>query len=101
MFLPSSFSVCNLQGALDLLQEVEQREEPPPAPAAPAVSRRWLPRMTPATNSHAFPLLSANTAWLFATRPVFLYPELLPVCSLDPALHSQNHRSVYTAGEDG
>ncbi|XP_035804661.2 GON-4-like protein [Amphiprion ocellaris] len=102
--LRSSFRVCNLQGALDLLQEKEQREEPPPAPPAPpapAVSRRWLPRMTPATNSHAFPVLPADTAWLFATRSVFLYPELLPVCSLDPALHSRHHRSVYTAGEDG
>ncbi|KAK2845229.1 hypothetical protein Q5P01_011888 [Channa striata] len=98
MFLPSSFRVCNLQGALDLLQEVEQIQKPSSAPAA---SRRLLPTMTPATNSHAFPLLPTDTAWLFATRPVFLYPELLPVCSLDPALHSRHHRSVYTAGEDG
>lgn len=49
----------------------------------------------------AFPLLPANLAWIFATSPVFLYPELLPVCSLDPAVHSQHHRSIYTAGEDG
>nr|XP_046254588.1 GON-4-like protein [Scatophagus argus] len=97
VFLHSSFRVCNLQGALDLLQEVEQRAEPPPAPPAPAASRRWLPRMTPATNSHAFPLLPLDTAWLFATRPVFLYSELLPVCSLD---HSRHHRSVYTPGEN-
>ncbi|XP_005935919.2 GON-4-like protein [Haplochromis burtoni] len=48
----------------------------------------------------AFPLLPADTAWLFATRPVFLYPELLPVCSLDPALHSRNLRTLYTPGED-
>ncbi|XP_044063239.1 GON-4-like protein isoform X2 [Siniperca chuatsi] len=101
VFLPSSFRVCNLQGALDLLQEVEQRSEPPPVPPASAASRRWLPKMTPATNSHAFPLLPVDTAWLFATRPVFLYPELLPVCSLDPALHTRHHRSVYTGGEDG
>ncbi|KAM7421688.1 hypothetical protein PAMA_015708 [Pampus argenteus] len=101
VFLPSSFRVCNLRPALDLLQEVEQREEPPPAFLAPATSRRWLPTMTPSTNSHAFPLLPADTAWLFATRPVFLYPELLPVCSLDPAHHTRHHRSVYTAGEDG
>ncbi|XP_027131099.1 GON-4-like protein [Larimichthys crocea] len=98
VFLPSSFRVCNLQGALDLLQEVEQRADiPSAAPAPPAASKRWLPRMTPATNSHAFPLLPADTAWLFATRPVFLYPELLPICSLD---HRRHHRSVYTAGED-
>ncbi|XP_067365277.1 GON-4-like protein isoform X3 [Channa argus] len=98
LFFPSSFRVCNLQGALDLLQEVEQRKKPSPALAT---SRRLLPRMTPATNSHAFPLLPTDTAWLFATRSVFLYPELLPVCSLDPALHSRQKRSVYTAGEDG
>ncbi|KAI3360370.1 hypothetical protein L3Q82_002234 [Scortum barcoo] len=104
LFLPTSFRVCNLQGALDLLQEVEQRAEPPPAPPAspaPAAFRRWLPTMTPATNSHAFPLLPVDTAWLFATRPIFLYPELLPICSLDPALHARHQRSVYTAGEDG
>ncbi|XP_072249539.1 GON-4-like protein isoform X3 [Leuresthes tenuis] len=99
MCLPSSFRVCNLQGALNILQDVEQRAEPPPPP--PAASRRWLPAMNPATSSYAFPLMPADAAWLFATRPVFLYPELLPVCSLDPALHSRHQRSVYTAGEDG
>ncbi|XP_078100599.1 GON-4-like protein, partial [Sander vitreus] len=52
VFLPSSFRVCNLRGALDLLQEVEQRAEPPvtPLPVPAAASRRWLPTMTPATN---------------------------------------------------
>ncbi|XP_036929966.1 GON-4-like protein isoform X1 [Acanthopagrus latus] len=97
-FLCSSFRVCNLQGALDLLQEVRLTAEPPPAPPALPASRRWLPRMTPATNSHAFPVLPTNTAWLFATRPIFLYPELLPVCSLE---HSRHHRSIYTPGENG
>ncbi|TDG95872.1 hypothetical protein EPR50_G00244350, partial [Perca flavescens] len=103
VLLPSSFSVCNLRGALDLLQEVEQRAEPPvtPLPVPAAASRRLLPSMTLATNSHAFPLLPADEAWLFATRPVFLYPELLPVCTLDPPAHSQRPRSMYTAGEDG
>ncbi|XP_041842815.1 GON-4-like protein isoform X2 [Melanotaenia boesemani] len=99
--LHSSFRVCNLQGALDLLQEVEKREEFPAAPPVPAAFRRLLPDMTPATSSHAFPLLPPDAAWLFATRPIFLYPALLPVCSLDPALHSPHHRRVYTAGEDG
>ncbi|XP_037532414.1 GON-4-like protein [Nematolebias whitei] len=97
----SSFNVCNLQGALDLLQELEQRGKPQHSVCVPAASRRLLPMMTPSTSSHAFPLLPADTAWLFATRSVFLYPELLPVCSLDPALYSKRHRSVYTAGEDG
>lgn len=50
---------------------------------------------------HAFPLLPADIAWLFATRPIFLYPELLPICNLDPGVHHRRQRSVYTAGEDG
>ncbi|XP_054638264.1 GON-4-like protein isoform X2 [Dunckerocampus dactyliophorus] len=99
LFHASSFRACNLQGALDLLQEVEQRVDTPPAP--PPTSRRWLPTMTPSTISHAFPVLPSDTAWLFATRPVFLYPQLLPVCSLDPAHHARPHRSSFTAGEDG
>ncbi|RVE63277.1 hypothetical protein OJAV_G00163870 [Oryzias javanicus] len=98
--LTSAFRACNLQGALDLLQEVEQRDESPPHLPACAAARRLLPHMTPAVCSHAFPLMPADIAWLFATRPVFLHPELLPVCSLDPALHGRPHRSVYTAGED-
>ncbi|KAG7475895.1 GON-4 [Solea senegalensis] len=99
VYVNSSFRACNLQGALALLQEVEQRVEQRAGP--PTDPKRWLPSMSPVTSSHAFPLLPANIAWLFATRSVFLYPELLPVCSLDPALHSQHHRSIYTAGEDG
>ncbi|XP_060905463.1 GON-4-like protein isoform X3 [Labrus mixtus] len=97
---PSSFRVCNLKGALDLLKEEERRGKPPPAPPAPAASRRLLPSMTPSTNSLAFPLLPADLAWLFATRPVFLYPELLPVCNMD-VVSIRQQRNVYTAGEDG
>ncbi len=55
--------MCNLQGALDLLQEVEQRAEAPPAPPAPpapAAFRRWLPRMTPATSSKEIYSCSVN-----------------------------------------
>ncbi|XP_078143339.1 GON-4-like protein [Centroberyx gerrardi] len=99
MFLTSSFRSCNLQEAMDLLQEVEEREETPP-PRSPPAARRWLPRMSAATSSHAYPLLPADTAWLFATRSVFLYPELLPVCSLDPGLHPPHPRTMYTSGED-
>uniref|UniRef100_A0A4W5QXF4 Uncharacterized protein n=1 Tax=Hucho hucho TaxID=62062 RepID=A0A4W5QXF4_9TELE len=46
------------------------------------------------------PLMPPQLAWLFATRPVFLYPELLPHVSLDPALHSTRSVSMFTAGED-
>ncbi|XP_035991560.1 GON-4-like protein isoform X2 [Fundulus heteroclitus] len=99
--LPSSFRACNLQGALDLLKEVDQRGRVPPGRPGPAASKRLLPTMTPTTSSHAFPLLPADAAWLLATQPVFLYPELLPVCSLDPASHSKRQRRPYTAAEDG
>ncbi|XP_014879267.1 GON-4-like protein isoform X4 [Poecilia latipinna] len=99
---PSShFRACNLQGALDLLREVDQRQPSLPCGSGSGASRRLLPTMIPTTSSHAFPLLPADAAWLFATRPVFLYPELLPVCSLDPAKLSRRQRRVYTAGEDG
>ncbi|XP_037130760.1 GON-4-like protein isoform X5 [Syngnathus acus] len=95
----SSFRACNLQGALDLLREIEHRVDLPPPP--PPVSRRWLPVMSSSSISHAFPVLPSDTAWLLATRVVFLYPELLPVCNLDPSHHPRPHRSIFTAGEDG
>uniref|UniRef100_A0AAY5KAQ0 Uncharacterized protein n=1 Tax=Esox lucius TaxID=8010 RepID=A0AAY5KAQ0_ESOLU len=47
-----------------------------------------------------YPAMPAELAWLFATRPMFLYPELLPLVSLDPALHSVRSASVFTPGED-
>ncbi|XP_074540005.1 GON-4-like protein isoform X2 [Halichoeres trimaculatus] len=96
---PSSFRACNLKGALDLVQEVEQREAPSGPPGPPAAFRRWLPTMSPATSSLAFPLLPADKAWLFATRAVFLYPELLPVCNMEAA-SGRPQRNVYTPGED-
>lgn len=51
--------------------------------------------------AHSYPFLPAGLAWLFATRSVFLYPELLPHCSLDPVLHRPWSKSYYTKGEDG
>ncbi|TDH15599.1 hypothetical protein EPR50_G00010560 [Perca flavescens] len=42
----------------------------------------------------------SELAWLFSTRPVFLYPELLPCASLDPALYCPRRTAAFTAGED-
>ncbi|XP_077383906.1 GON-4-like protein isoform X2 [Festucalex cinctus] len=95
----SWFRACNLQGALDLLGEMERRADRPPPP--PTASRRWLPAMSSTSSGHAFPVLPSDAAWLLATRSVFLYPELLPVCSLDPSQHKRPHRSIFTTGEDG
>uniref|UniRef100_A0A3P8ZRB2 GON-4-like protein n=1 Tax=Esox lucius TaxID=8010 RepID=A0A3P8ZRB2_ESOLU len=85
----SIFRACNLQGALSLIQEQEMSvsSTPPQPPARPQTLR-------------TYPLLPAETAWLFATRSVFLYPELLPFCSLDPALHPARTKNNYTRGED-
>lgn len=47
-----------------------------------------------------FPLMLAELAWIFATRPVFLYPELLPCVSLDPALYCPRRTAAFTAAED-
>ncbi|KAM9782561.1 GON-4-like protein [Neosynchiropus ocellatus] len=95
LLYPTSFGVCNLKGALDLIEEVEQQGDPP---AASAPSKRWLPTMNSGTTGPSSSLLPADTAWLFATRPVFLHAELLPVCNF---VHTRSHRRVYTSGEDG
>ncbi|KAJ7985580.1 hypothetical protein DPEC_G00353550 [Dallia pectoralis] len=89
----SIFRACNLPGALSLIQEQMRSvsSAPPRPPARP---------QTCSSNVRTYPLLPAETAWLFATRSVFLYPELLPLCSLDPVLHSTRTKNNYTRGED-
>lgn len=87
----SVFRVCNLLSSINLLEEVKQ---------SPSLS--CLPPKPNRHHSvHSYPLLPAGLAWLFATRSVFLYPELLPHCSLDPALHPSRSKHYYSKGEDG
>ncbi|XP_059921403.1 GON-4-like protein isoform X3 [Gadus macrocephalus] len=99
----SSFRASNLEEALLLLQEVEEKEkeETPvsPRPSAPTAGR-WLPEMSSSINSHVYPYIPADMAWLMATRRLFLHPELLPICSMDPQLHSPRTRTLYTPAED-
>lgn len=97
----SSFEVCNLPLALELLEDDGAEPRATSGSGASADSRRWLPSMTPATNGHAFPLLPTRLAWLFATHPAFTCPELLPVCSFHPTHHTAPKRQIYTRGEDG
>lgn len=80
--LSSSFRGCNLQGALDLLQEVEQRGDPLPAPPSPpAASRRWLPRMTSATNSKGEkPTFSLDGGQVFLCHPLLDVQICLRFC---------------------
>ncbi|XP_045915181.1 GON-4-like protein isoform X1 [Micropterus dolomieu] len=87
----SVFRASNLQGALQLLEELRQTPisyQPQDHP--------------PDTRGHmrCYPVMPAELAWLFATRPVFLYPELLPCASLDPALYCPRRTAAFTAAED-
>ncbi|KAJ8000198.1 hypothetical protein DPEC_G00202350 [Dallia pectoralis] len=87
----SVFRACNLQGALSLLEEL--RLAPIPYEVASNEPRK-------SRKVRKYPTMPGELAWLFATRPVFLYPELLPLVSLDPALHSLRSFSMFTPGED-
>nr|XP_061787204.1 GON-4-like protein isoform X2 [Nerophis lumbriciformis] len=89
--LGSAFRASNLQGALLLLDEL--RPLPVTCPARPH---------TPDARGQvrSFPVMPAHLAWIFATRPVFLYPQLLPGVSLDPALYCPRRTAAFTAAED-
>ncbi|KAM6967531.1 GON-4-like protein [Aplochiton taeniatus] len=90
----SSFRACNLQGSLELLLEQQ------PYRMETQGTFTHPPRTRNGVGTRAYALLPQDTAWLLATRPVFLYPELLPHCSLDPALHPPRSRILYTSGEE-
>ncbi|XP_052389408.1 GON-4-like protein isoform X2 [Carassius gibelio] len=77
----SIFKACNLQGAISLLEELDQS-----------------PKADPAISSPRFPgcQFPAPLAWLMATRPVFLYPELLPTVQLRPS----RFKGQFTPAED-
>ncbi|XP_067353191.1 GON-4-like protein isoform X3 [Channa argus] len=87
----SIFRASNLQGALQLLEELRQT----PISYQP---QHHLPDAR--GHMRCYPIMPADLAWLFATRPVFLYPELLPCASLDPALYCPRRTSAFTAAED-
>uniref|UniRef100_A0A665TW53 Myb-like domain-containing protein n=1 Tax=Echeneis naucrates TaxID=173247 RepID=A0A665TW53_ECHNA len=87
----SIFRSSNLQAALQLLDELRH---------API---KYMPRPhRPDARGHmrCHPVLPAELAWIFSTRPVFVHPELLPRVSLDPDLFCPRRTSVFTAAED-
>ncbi|XP_017285076.1 GON-4-like protein isoform X2 [Kryptolebias marmoratus] len=87
----SAFRVSNLQEALELLEELKQN----PIDYQPQHHK-------PDARGHmrCFPVMPAELAWLIATRSVFLYPELLPCASLDPAMYCPRRTAAFTAAED-
>ncbi|XP_056617910.1 GON-4-like protein isoform X2 [Triplophysa dalaica] len=86
----SVFRVCNLEPSLKLLEKLNQCPVPAHLPPEPTCHNA----------AHSYPFLPAGLAWLFATRSAFLYPELLPHCSLDPALHPPRGKYYHTKAED-
>ncbi|XP_051811671.1 LOW QUALITY PROTEIN: GON-4-like protein [Acanthochromis polyacanthus] len=87
----SAFRASNLQGALQLLEELRQAPISYQPQLRPPDARGYM---------RSFPVMPAELAWIFATRPVFLYPELLPCASLDPNLYCPRRTAAFTAAED-
>ncbi|XP_038133106.1 GON-4-like protein [Cyprinodon tularosa] len=87
----SAFRASNLQGALELLEELRQ---------APINYRPQNRKPDGRGQMRCYPVMPAELAWLFATRPVFLYPELLPCANLDPAMYCPRRTAAFTAAED-
>ncbi|XP_050925660.1 GON-4-like protein isoform X2 [Lates calcarifer] len=87
----SSFRSSNLQEALQLLEELRHT----PVTYQPQ-------RHPPDARGHmrCFPVMPPELAWIFATRPVFLHPELLPCVNLDPDLYCPRRTAAFTAAED-
>lgn len=81
------FQPCNLMGAMQLIEDFNTH-----------VSVDWSPRKTVKKTAHEFPCLPKQVAWILATSKVFMYPELLPVCSLK-AKNPQD-KIFFTKAED-
>ncbi|XP_044122454.1 GON-4-like protein isoform X4 [Neovison vison] len=83
----TSFQPCNLLGAVRLVEDVSAH-----------VSADWSPRKAVKKTGDEFPCLPKQVAWTLATSKVFMYPELLPVCSLK-AKNPQD-KIFFTKAED-
>ncbi|XP_033270522.1 GON-4-like protein isoform X8 [Orcinus orca] len=81
------FQPCNLMGAVQLIEDFNTH-----------VSVDWSPRKTVKKTAYEFPCLPKQVAWILATSKVFMYPELLPVCSLK-AKNPQD-KIFFTKAED-
>ncbi|XP_069041039.1 GON-4-like protein isoform X3 [Lepisosteus oculatus] len=92
----SMFRACNLEGALSLLEEFDRTIKPQLTQASPQRPARQRCN----TVVRPYPTMPPRLAWLLATRKEFLCPELLPICSLDPAQHPPRVKTIYTRGED-
>ncbi|XP_003475429.3 GON-4-like protein isoform X1 [Cavia porcellus] len=81
------FQPCNLMGAMQLIEDFSTH-----------VSVDWSPPKPVRKNVYEFSCLPKQVAWILATSKVFMYPELLPVCSLK-AKNPQD-KLIFTKAED-
>ncbi|XP_066062812.1 GON-4-like protein isoform X2 [Chamaea fasciata] len=81
------FQPCNLQGALQLIEDFHAQ-----------VPVDWSPRKAVKKNANEVSCLPKQVAWILATRKVFMYPELLPICSL--RANSHQDKIIFTKAED-
>ncbi|KAM9686554.1 GON-4-like protein [Trichechus inunguis] len=81
------FQPCNLTGAMQLIEDFSTH-----------VSVDWSPRKTVKKPAYEFPCLPKQVAWILATSKVFMYPELLPLCSLQAK--DPEDKSFFTKAED-
>uniref|UniRef100_A0A670JSB5 GON-4-like protein n=1 Tax=Podarcis muralis TaxID=64176 RepID=A0A670JSB5_PODMU len=83
----TTFQPCNLKDALQLIKDFDSH-----------VKIEWSPRKAVKKNVSDFVCLPKQVAWILATRRVFMYPELLPTCSLKAKL--PRDKIIFTKGED-
>ncbi|XP_077178867.1 GON-4-like protein isoform X2 [Paroedura picta] len=83
----TSFQPCNLKEALQLTEDFHAH-----------VKVEWSPRKAVKKNGQDFQGLPKQVAWLLATRRVFMYPQLLPICSLKAK--TPHDKIIFTKGED-
>ncbi|XP_030042994.1 GON-4-like protein isoform X2 [Microcaecilia unicolor] len=81
------FEPCNLRESLQLIEDFHAQ-----------VPVDWSPHKAEKKNAHDFPCLPRHVAWVMATRCLFMYPELLSVCSLKAK--NPRDKVFFTKAED-
>ncbi|CAL1274216.1 unnamed protein product [Larinioides sclopetarius] len=82
----SAFYAQNLNGALEIVNEYENRKLP------------LRPRSLPQMKKSVLPTVSQHVKKTLATSKVFIYPELLPVCGFRDIFEKQ--KTKFSAPED-
>ncbi|XP_052036060.1 GON-4-like protein isoform X3 [Apodemus sylvaticus] len=80
------FQPCNWVGAMQLIEDFAH------------ISIDCSPHKTAKKTASEFPCLPKQVAWILATNKVFMYPELLPICSLKA--NNPRDKTIFTKAED-